>query len=201
MTFLTKKAAMFGLDARIALAIFAALSLITGATLYKTIQHVKVISFINEFNEIGKAHDAYMLDTGQTLPKSVTLTNYGETLNLIENDAGVTGWKGPYLSSEYKDGTNANGKWLKKYAAGDVFPIWFQYLNHNRLACTDSDCQIWAHIEFPKTEGYLTTIQQIDIKIDGIENATEGSLRYSEGSSTYGVNYRYSAISKKLVLP
>ena len=47
--------AMFGLDARIALAIFGALSVIVGATLYNTIQHTKVITLHQEFVEIEKA--------------------------------------------------------------------------------------------------------------------------------------------------
>lgn len=37
MTYFTKKAAMFGLDARIALVIFGALSVISGAALYSAI--------------------------------------------------------------------------------------------------------------------------------------------------------------------
>tara|TARA_Y100001960_G_scaffold319101_1_gene389950 strand:- start:3597 stop:3728 length:132 start_codon:yes stop_codon:yes gene_type:complete len=41
MKILTKKAAMFGLDARIALAIFGALSVISGAVLYSAIQDAK----------------------------------------------------------------------------------------------------------------------------------------------------------------
>jgi len=65
--FRLQRAAMFGLDARIALVIFGVLSIISGAVLYKTIEQVRVNSFINEFNELGKAHDAYILDTGQTL--------------------------------------------------------------------------------------------------------------------------------------
>ena len=36
-----KKAAMFGLDARIALAIFGALSVISGAALYSAIQQLR----------------------------------------------------------------------------------------------------------------------------------------------------------------
>ncbi|MCP4354624.1 MAG: hypothetical protein GY793_03125 [Proteobacteria bacterium] len=48
----TKQAAMFGLDARVALAIFGALSIITGATLYNALQHIKTIQYLQLFNEI-----------------------------------------------------------------------------------------------------------------------------------------------------
>ncbi len=40
-----KKAAMFGLDARIALVIFGALSVISGAALYSAIQQAKTTAF------------------------------------------------------------------------------------------------------------------------------------------------------------
>ncbi len=48
---------MFGLDARIALAIFRALSVISGAALYSAIQQSKVIAMVNQFEEIAKAYE------------------------------------------------------------------------------------------------------------------------------------------------
>ena len=59
------KGAMFGLDARIALAIFGALSVISGAALYSAIQNSKVTAAITEMNEVGKAWEAHYLDTGE----------------------------------------------------------------------------------------------------------------------------------------
>ena len=50
-----KKGAMFGLDARIALAIFGALSVILGAALYSAIQEAKNQQIISMFSEISKA--------------------------------------------------------------------------------------------------------------------------------------------------
>tara|TARA_Y100001960_G_C14595815_1_gene788039 strand:- start:886 stop:1026 length:141 start_codon:yes stop_codon:yes gene_type:complete len=43
-----KKGAMFGIDARIALAIFGALSAISGAALYSAIQQSKVTVLVTE---------------------------------------------------------------------------------------------------------------------------------------------------------
>jgi hypothetical protein len=80
-----KKGAMFGLDARIALAIFGALSVISGAALYSAIQQSKVIALITDLNEIGKAYTAFALDTGQDLPETPTLSLYNNTYDLIEN--------------------------------------------------------------------------------------------------------------------
>ena len=50
-----KKGGMFGLNARIALAIFGALSVISGAALYSAIQQSKAISVLTTAKEIGKA--------------------------------------------------------------------------------------------------------------------------------------------------
>tara|TARA_Y100000590_G_scaffold118187_1_gene135202 strand:+ start:70 stop:669 length:600 start_codon:yes stop_codon:yes gene_type:complete len=98
------KGAMFGLDARIALAIFGALSVISGAALYSAIQQSKVVSLITEAQEIAKANEAYLLDTGVYITSPSSSSNL-RTGDLIVNP-GVDGWKGPYLS--YEDGPTAN---------------------------------------------------------------------------------------------
>jgi type II secretory pathway pseudopilin PulG len=98
--FSLKKAAMFGLDARIALAIFGALSVISGAALYNAVQQTKVTVNIHNINEIVKAMEAYMLDTGSHL--QVEGPNTLEPRSLFENYHNLPGWKGPYLSdTEY----------------------------------------------------------------------------------------------------
>jgi hypothetical protein len=95
-----KQGAMFGLDARIALAIFGALSVISGAALYSAIESAKSTAILTELKEIEKAHEAYMLDTGSYLPNAAAGSHVAAVQNLVENDAGAVGWKGPYLSYE-----------------------------------------------------------------------------------------------------
>ena len=88
---------MFGLDARIALAIFGGLSVITGAALYKVIQQVKVTAVIADLSELSKAYDAYTLDTGLDLDYAADgASRYLEIGELVESS--VTGWNGPYTS-------------------------------------------------------------------------------------------------------
>jgi len=93
----TKKAAMFGLDARIALTIFGTLSIITGAALYSAIKNSKTISNINQMEEIGKAIISYYIDTGEYIP-------YDEVSGLTDLSSLITsnkpGWKGPYIQLE-----------------------------------------------------------------------------------------------------
>jgi type II secretory pathway pseudopilin PulG len=95
-----KKAAMFGLDARIALAIFGALSVISGAALYSAIQQAKVIALIAEMREIDKAWEQMYLDTGiETLPTEPSFPNDDyQTIHLISNPTNIANWNGPYIS-------------------------------------------------------------------------------------------------------
>lgn len=64
-----KKGAMFGLDARISLAIFGALSVISGAALYSAIQNSKATALYVQLSELGKAWESYYIDTGLFYPK------------------------------------------------------------------------------------------------------------------------------------
>lgn len=54
---LLRKAAMFGLDARIALAIFGALSVISGAVLYSAIKQAKTEALRQYFVELIKVSE------------------------------------------------------------------------------------------------------------------------------------------------
>ena len=103
------KAAMFGLDARISLAIFGALSVISGAALYSASQNAKTIAYVTQMQELVKAIEQYMLDTGTDLPKDVTYDYVADLRELVISTK--SGWKGPYLSMIYNasyDGFESN---------------------------------------------------------------------------------------------
>ncbi len=130
---LNKKAAMFGLDARIALAIFGALSVISGAALYSAIQQSKLVSLITEAQEIFKANEAYLLDTGVYITSPFNTSNL-KTSDLLK-DSGITGWSGPYLS----------------YAEGSVADYTFDHNTYNEIQiirARDSDYASWASSEY-----------------------------------------------------
>jgi len=93
-----KKGAMFGLDARIALAIFGALSVISGAALYSAIQQAKVVAVITDLNEVHKAFDQYWLDTGSELARISSGSLIFDAGELVDNSKNALGWNGPYLS-------------------------------------------------------------------------------------------------------
>tara|TARA_Y100001960_G_C14782785_1_gene888144 strand:- start:12488 stop:13117 length:630 start_codon:yes stop_codon:yes gene_type:complete len=132
------KAAMFGLDARIALAIFGALSVISGAALYSAIQQAKTTAVHTSLIEMAKASDQYYLDTGQQLPFQTGSTVWLTNSYLVTNTNNANGWKGPYLNYEintpmhiyfYYNGVRinssiyiaANDDWTAHDSTGKVF--------------------------------------------------------------------------------
>jgi type II secretory pathway pseudopilin PulG len=175
----TKKGAMFGLDARIALAIFGALSVISGAALYSAIQNAKVVSIIANLNEVSKAIEAYMLDTGQDI------TPYGTTdsvlRDLIEKPIGVTGWNGPYINRKNNAVSATHGVFFD-------FPEYNTNLAARRLddnlgaanygQCTIGPCYYWI------SAGNITesAARAVDEYIDGSYTPTSGKVRIIDSS-------------------
>ena len=101
-TFTTKnlrsqRGAMFGLDARIALAIFAGLSVIAGMAVFGTIRQTDVTALVSEFDNIGKGYINYAFDTGVDITPGAT-AGLGFSA-LYENTPTETlGWNGPYIT-------------------------------------------------------------------------------------------------------
>ena len=185
-SFKTNRGAMFGLDARIALAIFGALSVISGAALYSAIKEAKLISIITQLNELGKAYDQYYLDTGEEL--DITTGNFLKVEDLITNTK--TGWKGPYLPLESKASHSVNyqsyslslheardGAWSAPTDAG-----W------TAATCTattvSGGCYVWTSIYIGTSAADLQLAEDIDKKVDGSVNYVEGDLRIFKGISS-----------------
>lgn len=109
-----KKAAMFGLDARIALSIFAIISIIIGANIYRVLTEINVDKVLAETKDIGIAVDDYQKDT-----KSSIFNTLDNSLNADDKEKAAftalyknqnlkspygTKWAGPYLSVKYNNG-------------------------------------------------------------------------------------------------
>tara|TARA_Y100001960_G_scaffold333914_1_gene442192 strand:+ start:5666 stop:6286 length:621 start_codon:yes stop_codon:yes gene_type:complete len=186
------KAAMFGLDARIALAIFGALSVISGAALYSAIQEAKVTKIIANMNEIGKAWEQYYLDTGSDLPvvddsDSSHLYFYTHKLpDLLNNNANRSGWSGPYISYA-ADGTYRLS--YPDYAYAYIYRLndktnWggsTAFSNPGQCASSDS-CFKWVALSGLDE----SIVKAVDKKVDGAVDGTTGNLRwYNHGSSPY----------------
>ena len=183
-----KKAAMFGLDARIALAIFGALSVISGAALYSAIQNAKVTALQTEFSEAQKAWEAYYLDTGVVPPRHSGDVSFFDASYLVEDNS-VTGWKGPYLPFVKDSSTTYRLKHNNYYqliyvnalssnAWGEGGDNWSA---HKCLQGVDN-CYSWVMIIGSKD---LSLVQELDKRYDGTVSATEGNFRYYQSGGDY----------------
>tara|TARA_Y100001960_G_C14772251_1_gene880815 strand:- start:2988 stop:3599 length:612 start_codon:yes stop_codon:yes gene_type:complete len=190
-----KKAAMFGLDARIALAIFGALSVISGAALYSAISNAKATSFVSNANELGKAWEQYYLDTGTSLPlngSTIDTEDYHITLieNLV-NDNGVKGWNGPYLSYSVRESfsltTSDYYRIMLHYATSDE--TWGDTTTWQSAGfCTaGKKCYIWALFNGIEDDSLAKVI---DKQVDGGDGSSAGNFRWWYNSSSTQ-KYRY----------
>ena len=184
-----KKAAMFGLDARIALAIFGALSVISGAALYSAIQESKVTALLTEINEVGKAWEQFYLDTGSLPERMSTDTSTNsyyvfKTANLV-TDNGATGWAGPYISTSMFRNARGEDVWLIQQSTND----W--NIMDNGKCTTGLSCAMY--VRFWKNPRALSAsiIEALDARVDNSDGNDKGIFRWD----TYAINYRYAPLS------
>lgn len=163
-----KRGAMFGLDARIALAIFGGLSIVTGAVLYYAIKQTKATTLIGEFESLAKGYTGMVLDIGRDA-----------WINQMFTDPGWEGWRGPYSRLEsatvhplYPAGVMA----IDQYSDA----LWN---NGSPVAASNSNCWNWVRL------GGVTfgILQDADVIADGTKDGDFGTLRYDDttvGEST-----------------
>ena len=179
-----KKGAMFGLDARIALAIFGALSVISSAALYSAIQEAKVMAFYTDLLEIGKAWEQYNLDLARdlTIVKSsgCSVNCFYKVKDLQENTSSLRWWKGPYLPYELESD----------------YTISYTKNGDNRVVLRRKRFEPWTSTTdcVANTRCYLTIqlggnidqniVEALDKKIDGKVNKAEGFFRWSMNSGS-----------------
>ncbi len=192
----TKRGAMFGLDARIALAIFGALSVISGAALYSAIKQAKVTAVVTEFNEVVKAVEAYSLDTGQLMPVVAhTIFNANELVTST-----VAGWKGPYISADIVNhGTYCSNCVIRKqkydyHPTNDAVIAISGYKDNqassyawNFDSCTSGDgCTIWVGLSYQD----VNFTKAVDEEVDGVYDVGQGKVRISNWpGDIYHINY------------
>ena len=179
-----KKAAMFGLDARIALAIFGALSVISGAALYSAIKQAKITAWVTEMQEIAKAYEQYYLDTGSQLPAKDVTWLLAEDL---VKDNSQTGWNGPYLTYSATNDTTFTPT---------NFPDTIQFTTFANVdfgdsttatACTASDCHAFMLLH----EYSIEEAEAIDLMIDGSINHLTGNLKVYKSTDPRNTYWRF----------
>ncbi|PPR08901.1 MAG: hypothetical protein CFH44_00585 [Proteobacteria bacterium] len=192
-----KKGAMFGLDARIALAIFGALSVISGAALYSAIDDSKKTAFMVQLEEFSKAYTAYYLDVGHHVPVYEANKDFLVGNRIVENIDSDTNWNGPYWPEGY--GKNRNNKdglgrvsFRGDYSAGFVQAIdtdWGDYAGSSFIGdCIISNCHIWAYVEV--RDKNINFAKDINNRIEKDDSASSGKVRVRYfGDNSYNIYY------------
>tara|TARA_Y100001960_G_scaffold234449_1_gene246637 strand:- start:7266 stop:7880 length:615 start_codon:yes stop_codon:yes gene_type:complete len=189
MSILIKKAAMFGLDARIALAIFGALSVISGAALYSAISESKAVALYQNLLEINKASEAYYLDTGSKLPFIVGDTNSLKAGNLISNQDSESGWAGPYISYEQVSANN----FYTRHSGLNFATYFYRFANDSWsssiVGCSSatSGCYEWIMIDGTNAEKAGIIQNLFDTLNDRFDTGTDhatGAIRMYTVSAT-----------------
>ncbi|MCP4356066.1 MAG: hypothetical protein GY793_10680 [Proteobacteria bacterium] len=185
---LSNKGAMFGLDARVALAIFGALSVITGASLYKAIQDTKATALLTEMQDVTQGLEEHYIDTGTYIP--IGGDNFSSSPEqLVDNYLGFSNWKGPYLQYESPalrllDHTIYSNIYLRIVSDAD----WGHPQDNAEIAfCMNSpgnSCYYWVLVN-----GVPSNIKlKIEQAVDGVittDSPSKGNLRYTSWGEIY----------------
>lgn len=181
------KAAMFGLDARIALAIFGALSVISGAALYSAIKNAKTTAAHQTLNEVIKASEAYYLDTGAPLNN---MSGHPFDLNtnaLIENENSEKNWQGPYITAtkigSLSSRIKLNGLDIIIYMYRNAADDWPTTLSTRPIRCATATkgCYEWVTTYTNTTEqaNMITKLfKDMDSKYDNGDGESKGNIRF-----------------------
>jgi type II secretory pathway pseudopilin PulG len=147
---------MFGLDARIALAIFAVLAVVAGATAINVIGQASVTATVTELKNIQKAYQEFHLATGE---------NTTRFLDLIDNQSEITGWSGPYIDL-LSDKSRTYGVYSLMEGRQDVPGV-------PPVECNGGICAVWLKLTKVKDD----IAADVDKAIDGEKSANAGALR------------------------
>ena len=190
---------MFGLDARIALVLFGAMSIISGAALYSAIQEAIGARAIEELQQVEKALEEYYLDTG-ALPEKVYSLEL-DASKLVSDSS--SNWKGPYLTNFknnstyliYKSGNDSfnHGSLHLLTLNSNIAFGGTDAISFNSSACSTTDinngnCDIWIYRNNLKDDNLAKII---DKRLDHSDGANSGKFRWEYISSEPNLKYRY----------
>jgi len=177
-TFLNQqKGAMFGLDARIALAIFGGLSVVMGAAMLQVMGDNRVDNILQEHAKISSAVDALQEDFRDNIDNALATVNDTERYLALMEEAGFLAafqgrWRGPYIPIKGARNQHPN------YGAMGLAP---RQINTNNacLAATITSRNCYYNLVY--TAVPLVTITALNNRIDGTTETTpaaEGIIQW-----------------------
>jgi hypothetical protein len=126
----SQSGAMFGLDARIALAIFGLLSVVAGVAAINVFSQAGVTALNTELQNMKKAYTEFHLATGEHTAKFS---------DLIKNDSGFMGWNGPYIDGMLSTKSRLYGEYSLMEGRIDVNGV-------PPVECTGGICGTWLKL-------------------------------------------------------
>ena len=156
----SQRGAMFGLDARIAMAIIAALSLVGGIALTMTVSDVKAKALMKDLESYKAAVEALQYDVKaniQTITTSVTSVDAFRVLNdsSLLLPAYQAKWYGPYLKVRTNDaGTNEN--------YGDMRLQVGTQTNVSAAGSCGSACYYWIRVDDVPYNDFMVVNEILD---------------------------------------
>lgn len=190
----SQKGAMFGLDARVALAIFGGLSIIAGTAVFSSIRETNVTSLLAEFDNISKGYINFTFDTGVDIPMGGAGTE--GFINLYTDANGTLGWRGPYITRSTDEHPVYGAYELTEARiANDTTPsAWTPTAPtgcSGALVAPDEICGAWLDL----TEVPCEIAKELDERIDGVIDGDSGNFRLDDGctdGTTVEISYLLS---------
>jgi hypothetical protein len=153
----SQRGAMFGLDARIALAIFGILSVVAGVAAYNVMGQASSTALVTELSNLKKAYTEFHLATGE---------HTNRFLDLLDNDSGYIGWSGPYIDGMSNDKSRTYGTYSIVEGRQDVAGV-------PPVECTGGLCGVWLKLTRVKD----TVGKDVDKALDAEESPNNGTFR------------------------
>lgn len=185
-----KKGTMFGLDARIALAVIGSLSVISGASLYSAIKESQATAILADMKEIGKAWQQYNLDTARDVYTKTLTDCTVECAYKIEElvKSSRANWHGPYLKysiNSEEELTSTDKVVMLVKSSPDV--TWGASTDWKSGECTvGRHCSVWSVLG-----GYDddSLFEMIDESVDGGDGPSDGSFRWVDRVLSSPIKY------------
>lgn len=185
--FTSQRGAMFGLDARVAMAIMGGLSIIAGSAYILSARQAEAHALQKEAELTHAAVDALQFDTKRAIQRIITnFDSYAESAKpaalyrLLFEPYNVTAnlrysWNGPYLQSNHSN----FGHQTTRYGNRGLH---IGTATSATAACT-SNCFIW--MSFGEVSS-TSTLEELNRILDGDEGtpATSGKVRWQASGSS-----------------
>ena len=170
-----QRGAMFGLDARIALAIFSGLTVIAGATLSSKMSSITGSALVDEIKKTGLAVEGIHLDLKNDLFKDLENSNESNAfqalydVEMLNPGKPRSRWLGPYIKS--RSNTHPSYGKMFIYKRGETF---------KEVCRAGSTCYLWLVMDLVP----LKTLEYANDSYDGYNETlpdTHGRIQWEAG--------------------